>query len=157
MKKILNIEQAVKISNKLKNEKKGIVLAGGAFDILHLGHVRFLEKAKQEGDFLFVLLESDKSVRKIKGKKRPINIQADRAEVLAALYSVDFIVKLKGVLKDQGYDKIVRQISPNVLATTGIDSYIFHKIRQAKLVKAKVKIVTRRIKNKSTTKILGDE
>lgn len=153
----MNIKQAVEISKELKNKGKSLVLVGGVFDILHIGHVKFLEKAKEEGDFLFLILESDESVKKLKGEKRPINTQNDRAQVLESLRSVDFVIKLKGVLKNQDYDKIVKLISPDILATTESDSYIYHKIRQAKLVNAELKVVIKRIKNKSTTKILEDE
>ena len=62
-----------------------IVLVGGCFDILHLGHVVFLEKAKKEGDVLVVLLESDEKVRFLKGKGRPVHTQSERAEILSAL------------------------------------------------------------------------
>jgi len=153
MGRIINTKQAIKISRQLKQTGKRIVLAGGVFDILHIGHIKFFEKAKKEGDFLFLLLESDRSVRKLKGKSRPLNTQEERSEVLAALNSVDFIVNLKGILKDKDYDKIIKQIRPNVLATTKSDSYIFHKVRQAKLVGAKVKTVIKRVRSKSTTKL----
>lgn len=153
MKKVLNIKQAGKESSRLRKQGKSIVLVGGVFDILHIGHVKFLEKAKREGDLLFVLLESDESVREKKGKSRPLNNQKDRSEVLAGLSSIDFVVKLQGVLKDDDYDKIVKKIYPDVLATTVGDSYIFHKVRQAKLVGAKLKTVIKRVKNKSTTNL----
>lgn len=151
--KILNLNRAIRISKILKRKNKNIVLVGGVFDILHLGHIRFLEHAKREGDFLFVLLESDESVRKSKGQKRPINSQKDRAQVLAALQAVDFVIILKGLLKNKDYDKIVKLINPTVLATTAKDPNIVHKVRQAKLTGAKVKVVLRRLKNKSTSKL----
>lgn len=154
--KVLTIDRAIRTARRLKKTKKKIVLVGGVFDILHLGHVRFLEKAKQQGDFLFLFLESDESVRKLKGRDRPLNPQEDRAEVLAALNYVDFVIKLKGVLKNKDYDRITTLISPDVMATTARDSYISHKVRQAKLVGAKLKIVVKRLKNKSTSKILKD-
>ncbi len=156
MNKIISVQKSVKIAIGLHKKKKKIVLVGGVFDILHLGHVKFLEKAKKEGDFLFVFLESDEAVRKRKGKGRPVNIQKDRAQVLAALKAVDFVIILKGLLKHNDYDRIVKLISPDVLATTAKDPNIAHKLRQAKLVKAKVKIVIKRIKSKSTSKILKE-
>ena len=156
MGKIINIKKAVEQSSKLRNQRKTIVLVGGVFDIIHIGHIKFLEKAKKQGDFLFVLLESDESVKKLKGLTRPLNNQEDRAEVLEAIRYVDYVIKLKGTLKNVDYDKIVKKIGPNVLATTKEDSYIFHKIRQAKLVNAKVKIVLPRLKHISTSKILEE-
>ena len=77
---------------KLHNEGKTIVSTNGCFDILHAGHVKYLEKTKSFGDILIVLLNSDKSVRSIKGPKRPINNENDRAEVLGALRCVDYVV-----------------------------------------------------------------
>lgn len=154
MNKIVNVQKSIKIAIDLRKKKKKIVLVGGVFDILHLGHVKFLEKAKREGDSLFLLLESDDAVKKRKGKGRPMNLQKDRAQVLAALEAVDFVIILKGLLKHKDYDRIVRLILPDVLATTAKDPNIVHKVRQGKLIGAKVKIVLRRLKNKSTSKLL---
>lgn len=156
MSKIITIKEAIMLSSKLRKQNKSIVLAGGVFDILHIGHVKFFENAKKEGDLLFVLLESDKSVSKLKGPRRPINKQKDRAEVLSALSVVDFIILLRGILKNKDYDRIVKQISPDVLAITNSDPNIIHKVRQSKLTGAKIKIVLRRLKNKSTSRILTD-
>ena len=74
--------------NKLKSEGKTIVTTNGCFDILHVGHVRYLEKTKSFADVLIVALNSDKSVKSIKGDSRPINNENDRAEVLCELKSV---------------------------------------------------------------------
>lgn len=153
-KKIIEIEDAESISRKIRKEGQTIVLVGGVFDILHLGHVNFLQKAKKEADVLFLLLESDEFVRKTKGGKRPINNQTERAQVLAALKDVDFVITAKGILKNEDYDKIVKQIHPKVIATTAPDINIAHKKRQAKMIKARVKSVIKRIRNKSTTEIL---
>jgi len=154
MNKIVNVQKSVKIAINLRKIGKRIVLVGGVFDILHIGHIRFLQKAKKSGDILFLLLESDESVRKSKGEKRPINSRKDRAQALAALQTVDFVIILKGLLKNEDYDKIVKLIRPTVLATTAKDPKIVHKIRQAKLTGAKVKIVLRRLKSKSTSILL---
>ena len=75
MKKIINFRQATKIFQILKKKNKKTIICGGCFDILHIGHIEFLEIAKKQGGFLFVLLENDKNVKKIKGKERPINSQ----------------------------------------------------------------------------------
>jgi rfaE bifunctional protein nucleotidyltransferase chain/domain len=80
--------------------KRRIVLTGGCFDILHIGHVRFLSEAKRMGDYLVVLLESDKKVKDLKGKKRPVFIQEERAEMLSALGSVDLVVLLLAMEKE---------------------------------------------------------
>ena len=80
------------VIKSLKAKNKTIVTTNGCFDILHVGHVRYLEQAKSYGDILIVALNSDKSVKKIKGENRPINNENDRAEVLSALRSVDYVV-----------------------------------------------------------------
>jgi len=89
-KKIEILNHLIKIVQKLKSQNKKIVTTNGVFDILHLGHVRYLEEAKKLGDVLIVGINSDKSVKQIKGDKRPINDEISRIAVLAALESVDY-------------------------------------------------------------------
>lgn len=153
MDKVITLREVIKLSKKLKSERERIVLVGGCFDILHLGHVTFLEKAKERGDKLLVLLESDEAVRVFKGENRPINTQKDRARVLAALSAVDFIITLPRRLDDKMYDQIVKEIRPEVLATTKGDPQKYHKERQAKLVGAKVIEIVEPLKNQSTTRL----
>jgi len=152
MKKILNIKEAIEIAKKLKAKNKTIVAAGGFFDILHPGHIKFLEKSKKYGDYLFVLLEEDSKATKEKGIQRPINPQKNRAEILSTFQSVNYIVLLKNMTNDHLYDNIMIKIQPNVIATTFGDPNVRHKKRQAKLIKAKVAYVMKRIGNYSTTK-----
>ena len=78
--------------DELHREGKTVVATNGCFDILHVGHVRYLQKTKSFADVLIVLLNSDKSVKSIKGESRPINPEADRAEILCALSCVDYVV-----------------------------------------------------------------
>jgi len=118
MSKILKIEDAIKIAKTLREQNKSIVLVGGVFDILHVGHVKFLEKAKEQGHILFVILESDGNTRKLKGKDRPINNQKNRAIVLSSLTCVDYIVMLPNLSTNTQYDSIVFQIQPSIIATT---------------------------------------
>lgn len=132
---------------------KKIVLVGGCFDILHLGHIIFLERAKEKGDSLVVLLESDEAVKFLKGAGRPINPQKTRAKILSSLRSVDKVILLKSKMTDKDYDLIVKKIKPSVLATTKNDPSIHHKIRQAKLVGGKVIVVTKNIANYSSSKL----
>src|SRR3989338_4221498 len=153
MNRIIKPEDSIKISKEFREQGKQIVLVGGCFDILHLGHIKFLESAKKLGDCLFVLLENDESVKKLKGKDRPINNQIERAQVLSALSIVDYVVLLPLMKTDKDYDKLITQIKPSFIAATQDDPNISHKIRQAKLVGGKLKIVTKRVKNKSTTKL----
>lgn len=152
MKKILEIREAIEISQQLRKQNKTIVVVGGFFDILHLGHIKFLEKSKKYADVLIVLLEEDVKAKEKKGKERPIHRQRDRAEILSALKSVDYIIMLKNMTNNESYDKLILGIRPNIIAVTYGDPYIKHKKRQAKLVKGKVIYAIKRIRNYSTTK-----
>jgi FAD synthetase len=154
MNKILTIQEGAELAQKIKKQNKTIVVAGGIFDILHLGHIDFLKKAKKEGDYLFVLLEDDAKAKKIKGKTRPINTQKDRAEILSSIQSVDYVVILKNMTNDSLYDKIMLQIRPDIIAITCGDPYTEHKERQAKLIQGKVICVSKRINDLSTTKYI---
>lgn len=151
--KILSIKEAIEVARKLKKQKKTIVLIGGFFDILHVGHIKFLENSKQLGDYLFLLLEEDKKSKEIKGKNRPINPQKERAIILSSLTSVNFVVLLKEMTSDLNYDKIISQIAPSVIAATYPDPAIKHKIRQAKFINGKIQYAIRRISKYSTTRL----
>lgn len=152
-KNILTIEESIRLSEKLRQQGKQIVLVGGCFDILHIGHIKFLESARSLGDVLFVLLESDNNVKKLKGKNRPINPQAERALILTALRFVDFVVLLKHMTTNNKYDKLISQLKPAIIATTKDDPMISHKKRQVSIVGGKLKLVISRIKNKSTSRL----
>lgn len=153
MGKIVSIKQSVQVTKQLHKQGNSIVLAGGCFDILHVGHVTFLKKAKEKGDVLIVLLESDSSVRRLKGIGRPINTQRDRAHVLSALSFVNYVVLIPKVLGDTEYDELVKKIYPTILATTKSDPMRHHKERQAKLVKGNVLDITERLHDRSTTRL----
>ncbi len=155
MNKIIDVEKAEKISKQLQKQNKIVVVSGGCFDILHIGHIRFLEKAKKEGDFLFILLEADSTVKKLKGNNRPINNQKDRASILSAISYVDFVVMLSKMSTNTDYDNLITKIHPNIIATTKNDPQAVHNERQANKINAKVSYVTNRIKNKSTSKLAG--
>jgi rfaE bifunctional protein nucleotidyltransferase chain/domain len=152
MSKILTIQEGIEIARKLKKQNKTIVVAGGIFDILHLGHINFLKKAKKYGDYLFILLEDDTRARREKGKERPINPQEDRAKILSSIQSIDYVIMLKNMTNNDLYDKIMVQIRPDIIATTYGDPYVGHKKRQAKLVQGRVVYVIKRMSNHSTTK-----
>lgn len=158
--KIINIEKAVKVSQQLQAKGKNIVLVGGCFDILHIGHIIFLEKAKAEGDALFVFLESDESIKKLKGHNRPINNQDDRAKLLAALESVDVVILLRPDLKDNDYDEMIKDLKPKIIAVTHGDKNKIHKERQAKKYKSRLVEVTNIVTDQSTSrlvKLLGND
>lgn len=152
MNKILTIEQMIEVSNKLKNQNKSIVVVGGCFDLIHFGHIQFLEKAKAQGDILFVLLESDTSIKRLKGIDRPIHTQDQRAHMLAALQIVDFVVKLP-LLESKEYDDIIGSLKPDIIATTKGDPNRSHKERQSIISHAKVIDVVKRNEEFSTSKI----
>ncbi len=153
MGKIIAPEKADSISQPLHEKGNTIVLAGGCFDILHVGHITFLQKAKEQGDVLIVLLENDETIRRMKGEGRPINTQEDRGLVLASLSCVDYVVSLPNVFSDKDYDGLVLRIKPAIIAITRADPYRLHKERQANLSDALVVDVTNYINNQSTTRI----
>ena len=110
-KKIIPRFKIKKIIKKIKNEKKTIVFTNGCFDILHAGHVKYLEKAAQYGDILVLGLNSDKSVKNIKGDKRPINKENLRTCVVAGLFCIDYIV----LFDEPDPMSLIKEIEPNVL------------------------------------------
>lgn len=141
----------MKVESKKKNK---IVLVGGCFDVLHLGHVIFLEKAKKLGDKLVVLLESDENIKKIKGNNRPINNQENRAKMLMNLRMVDQVIKLSGIKTDDEYIVLIKKIKPSIIAVTDGDKRIWQKKEQAKLVGAKLVKVTKLIPHQSTSRVI---
>lgn len=153
MSKVITIERVEELHKKLDKLNKKIVLSGGCFDLLHIGHVQFLQAAKKKGDILLILLEHDVSVAKRKGPARPIHTQGDRAEMLAALTAVDYVILLPENMQDRDYDRLVLQVKPAIIATTKNDPARMHKERQAKLVDAQVADVIERITRQSTSKL----
>jgi rfaE bifunctional protein nucleotidyltransferase chain/domain len=113
--KIKNLPRAVSAIKKLKQDNKKIVFTNGCFDILHAGHVNYLSKAKSLGDALVIGLNSDASVRKLKGKPKPIVSQKNRALLLASLEAVDFVVIFGGLTPI----KLIKTIKPDVLVKGG--------------------------------------
>lgn len=100
---------------RLRQEGKRIVFTNGCFDILHAGHVKYLARARSMGDVLVIGLNSDESVRGIKGALRPINPEKERAEVLAAMASVDYIA----LFDEPDPAAIIREVQPDVLVKGG--------------------------------------
>lgn len=149
MKKIIAFNQISELINQISQPK---VLVGGCFDILHLGHVRFLNEAKKLGTVL-VALESDESLIKHKGHLRPIHKQDERAEVLSSLESVDYVLLLPFFSTHEEYFNLTKIISPNIIAVTEGDDQLENKQKQAKLVGAKV-VVIPKINTPSTTQLL---
>ena len=131
MAKTITINKAIKVSEELRSRGKTIVLVGGCFDIIHSGHIHFLENAKAQGDVLFVMLESDQHIKQLKGQERPINTQRDRALILEALLAVDYIILLPPFKSNKEYDLLVFTLKPAIIATTKGDPGKMHKERQA--------------------------
>ena len=109
--KIKILPDLVRIRHQLKTKGQRVVFTNGVFDILHRGHVEYLEKARSLGDVLMVGLNSDESVKKIKGEDRPIMLQENRAMVLAGLSSVDFIC----LFEEETPANLIRQLIPDIL------------------------------------------
>ena len=107
--------EIAKLSQKLKSKGEKIVFTNGCFDLLHAGHISYLEKAKNFGDILIIGLNSDRSVTSLKGKGRPINLEADRAYILAALEVVDYVVIFD---EDTPYE-LIKSIKPHILVKGG--------------------------------------
>lgn len=109
--KIKTIQQLGNLLPELKAKGKRIVFTNGCFDILHYGHVQYLENAKAKGDILIVGINTDASVKKIKGNRRPIVRQEDRAKIIAGLESVNYVT----LFKESTPLKIIQAIRPDVL------------------------------------------
>ena len=112
---IKTIDEITTLSSELKTRGKKIIFTNGCFDILHAGHVRYLETAKSYGDVLILGLNSDRSVTALKGKDRPINTQLDRAYILAALEAVDYVA----VFDENTPYNLIKAIKPNILVKGG--------------------------------------
>jgi len=110
--KIKSLQELRKIILRLKSQGKKIVFTNGCFDLLHYGHAKYLEEAKKKGDMLVVAVNSDASVRRIKGKQRPIIRESNRLKLVAALESVDY-----AVLFDENTPlKTIKLLHPDILA-----------------------------------------
>ncbi len=113
--KILSPSSLDKKLTSLRQQGKKIVFTNGCFDLIHLGHVRLLEKSKKLGNILIVGLNSDSSVKRLKGKDRPLCPEKDRAGVLAALEAVDYVV----LFSEQTPYRLIQKIKPNILVKGG--------------------------------------
>lgn len=110
--KILPLKDVEHRLEEHRRNGKKIVLANGCFDVLHAGHVRYLQAARQEGDILVAAINSDSSTRKLKGAGRPVLREADRAELVAALGAVDYVV----IFDEPDVRALVRELRPDVHA-----------------------------------------
>ena len=149
-KKIKTLNQLIQIVQKLKKQNKKIVTTNGVFDILHLGHVKYLEEAKKQGDVLIVGVNSDTSTKLNKGDKRPINDEKSRISVLAGLESVDYVF----LFNEKDPRKWLSQIKPNFHVKAG--DYKINQIIEKDVVSrnnGKV-VISKMIKGFSTTRLI---
>lgn len=109
--KTLSLAEAVAFVEHVRHAGKTIVFTNGVFDLLHPGHVRYLQDARAEGDALIVGVNSDRSVRAIKGPSRPLTPEKERAEVIAALQAVDAVV----IFDEDDPQQIIDRLQPDVL------------------------------------------
>ncbi|PYO02158.1 MAG: D-glycero-beta-D-manno-heptose 1-phosphate adenylyltransferase [Candidatus Rokuibacteriota bacterium] len=108
----MNTDDAATLAGQLRADGRRIVLANGCFDLLHVGHVRYLEAARRLGDVLFVGLNGDAAVRRLKGHGRPLMPAAERAEILGSLRAVDHVV----IFDEDTADHLVERLRPHVHA-----------------------------------------
>lgn len=127
--KRINRNQLQEFVSHLKAAGKTIVFTNGCFDILHVGHVRYLTAARQLGDILIVGLNSDQSVRELKGPERPVNHEDDRAEVLEALETVDYVV----IFGERTAETVVAEIEPDLYVKGG--DYAVDQLPEADIVR----------------------
>lgn len=147
---IIKFDKIGEYCKSLKAQGKSIVFTNGCFDIIHSGHTTYLNQTKELGDVLVIGLNSDESVKRLKGDDRPINNESDRAEVLQSLRSVDIIV----IFEEDTPAKLIEEVIPDVLAKGG--DYTVDKIVGADFVinnGGKV-VVIPFVEGKSTTSII---
>ena len=126
---LIDRENAASFCRELKKNKK-VVFTNGCFDIIHAGHVRYLTAAKNFGDILIVGLNTDESVRKLKGNSRPINNQGDRAEVLLGLKAVDHVI----FFGEATAENLIAEIKPDIYVKGG--DYTLETLPEAKIVQS---------------------
>ena len=143
-------ENIASFCDTLRAAKQRVVFTNGCFDILHAGHVRYLAQARALGDCLVLGLNSDASVRRLKGESRPVNAELDRAAVLSALRSVDFIV----LFDEPTAEDLIEKVRPAVYAKGG--DYTRETLPEAKIVEkygGEVRFIDL-VPGRSTTKII---
>lgn len=151
MGKVLNEEELLSEVAELKANNLKIVTTNGCFDILHVGHVRYLSQAKEQGDILIIALNSDSSVRGLKGPDRPVNKEEDRAEVLAGLLAVDYVV----MFSESTPVDLLAKIKPDIHVKGG--DYDLNNLPEAKVIHengGKV-VFMPMVEGKSTTNIIN--
>ena len=135
----------------LRQGGQKVVFTNGCFDILHAGHVTYLEAAKAQGDVLVLGLNTDESVRRLKGPERPINSELDRAKVVGALKAVDYVV----LFGEQTAETVIAEVKPDVYVKGG--DYTLDTLPEAKIVQSyggRVAFIDM-VEGRSTTNIIN--
>ena len=144
-------ENVADFVKKLHQSGKTVVVTNGCFDILHVGHVRYLQKTKALADYSIVMLNSDSSVKLIKGSSRPINNQYDRAELLTALSCVDYVV----IFEEKSPAQLLATIKPDIY-TKGADYTLETLPERDVVLKNNIKVeFIEFVEGKSTTSIIN--
>jgi rfaE bifunctional protein nucleotidyltransferase chain/domain len=112
---LVSLREALALRQRAQSEEKTVVLTNGCFDLLHVGHVRYLQEARDQGDLLFVGLNSDESVRRVKGVGRPYVCEEDRADILKALECVDYVI----LFSETTAETLVESLKPDVYVKGG--------------------------------------
>lgn len=150
--KLKSAADLAKIRDDFAASKRKLVFTNGCFDLLHAGHVRYLQQARKLGDALLVALNGDASVRELKGSSRPINAEQDRAEVLCALGCVDYVTIFPGIRVTE----ILRDVRPQIYAKGGdytVDSLNPDELAALREIKAEIEILPI-VEGKSTSEMI---
>lgn len=147
---LVSQKEIIDIVKKGHLEGKTFVVTNGCFDILHVGHVRYLQKTKEYADELIVMLNSDISVKSIKGEKRPINSEKDRAEILSSLSCVDYVV----LFEEDSPAELLNKMKPDVY-TKGADYTLDTLPEKDVVIKNNIRVeFIEFVEGKSTTKVI---
>jgi rfaE bifunctional protein nucleotidyltransferase chain/domain len=153
LRKISNTLFAALLAHIWKLRGKRVVLTNGVFDVIHVGHIKFLEAAKAKGDYLVVGVNSDRAVSILKGPNRPINHEGDRMTVIAALESVDLVV----LINDVRVDSFIETVRPSIWCKGSqytLETLDQGEVAAARLVKAEIALLEM-VEGKSTTNVIN--
>ncbi|WP_300329024.1 D-glycero-beta-D-manno-heptose 1-phosphate adenylyltransferase [Fusobacterium sp.] len=148
---LIDREFGKQLVENLKAQNKKVVFTNGCFDILHVGHLRYLNEAKKQGDILIIGVNSDSSVKRLKGETRPINNQFDRAELLCGLKAVDYAV----IFEEDTPEELIATLKPSIHVKGG--DYKKEDLPETKIVESyggEVRILSF-VEGKSTTNIVN--
>ena len=125
---VVSLEEACELRKNAASQGRKVVFTNGCFDLLHVGHIRYLKEARQHGDLLIVGVNDDQSTRHLKGRGRPYMMQDDRAEILASLRCVDLVV----MFSERTAERLVESLRPDVYVKGG--DYTLEELPEAKIV-----------------------